>query len=136
MYNHILVPVALDHSERIEGAFKVASALLSEGGHITLARVFEDVPSYAQSYIPEGTLEAKRADALAALNEIALAHPDVREIKVLHGRPGTAILECVDDQQPDCIVIASHKPGLEDYFIGSTAARVVRHAKCCVHVMR
>ncbi len=36
----------------------------------------------------------------------------------------------------DCIVIGSHKPGLSDYLLGSTAARVVRHAPCAVHVYR
>jgi universal stress protein F len=33
-------------------------------------------------------------------------------------------------------VIASHRPGIQDYFLGSTASRVVRHANCTVHVMR
>ena len=32
--------------------------------------------------------------------------------------------------------IASHQPGLQDYFLGSTAAKVVRHATCSVLVMR
>ena len=36
----------------------------------------------------------------------------------------------------DCVVIASHRPGLQDYLLGSTAARVVRHAACSVHVLR
>ncbi|MBT8411941.1 MAG: universal stress protein, partial [Octadecabacter sp.] len=40
------------------------------------------------------------------------------------------------DNSIDCIIMASHQPGLEDYFLGSTAARVVRHAKCSVHVIR
>jgi len=36
----------------------------------------------------------------------------------------------------DLIVIASHRPGLKDYFLGSTAGRVVRHSPCAVHVIR
>ncbi|WP_170501927.1 universal stress protein, partial [Ruegeria atlantica] len=36
----------------------------------------------------------------------------------------------------DCIVLASHKPGMKDFFLGSTAALVVRHARCSVHVLR
>jgi len=36
----------------------------------------------------------------------------------------------------DLIIIASHRPGLQDYFLGSTAAKVVRHAKCSVLVIR
>jgi len=33
-------------------------------------------------------------------------------------------------------MIASHKPGMSDYFIGSTAARVVRHAQVSVLIDR
>ena len=36
----------------------------------------------------------------------------------------------------DLIVINSHKPGVEDYFLGSTASRVVRRAPCSVLVLR
>ena len=34
------------------------------------------------------------------------------------------------------IMIASHKPGMSDYFIGSTASRVVRHSPVSVLVSR
>jgi nucleotide-binding universal stress UspA family protein len=33
-------------------------------------------------------------------------------------------------------VIASHDPGFVDYFLGSVAARFVRHAHCSVLVAR
>ncbi|MBT8474881.1 MAG: universal stress protein, partial [Alphaproteobacteria bacterium] len=46
------------------------------------------------------------------------------------------ITEYADSHGCDCIIIMSHQPGLQDYFLGSTAARVVRHAHCAVHVMR
>jgi len=36
----------------------------------------------------------------------------------------------------DLIIVGSHKPGLQDYLLGSTAARVVRHAMCSVLVGR
>jgi len=46
------------------------------------------------------------------------------------------ILEMAKAKNVDLIVIASHKPGIADYLLGSVAAGVVRHAKCSVHVMR
>ncbi|MEP1610461.1 MAG: universal stress protein [Roseobacter sp.] len=46
------------------------------------------------------------------------------------------ILEDGGTHASDCIIISSHKPGFEDYFIGSIAARVVRQAKCGVHILR
>ncbi|MBT3764767.1 MAG: universal stress protein [Rhodospirillaceae bacterium] len=36
----------------------------------------------------------------------------------------------------DCTIVGSHKRELKDYFLGSTAARIVRHAPCSVHVLR
>ncbi len=51
--------------------------------------------------------------------------------------PVTAeILDCADELGADLIVIGSHRPGLKDYLLGSTAARVVRHAECPVYVDR
>jgi len=45
-------------------------------------------------------------------------------------------LQAAEDCDANLIMIASHKPGLRDYFIGSTAARVIRHAQCSVLVER
>ncbi|MEO9649334.1 MAG: universal stress protein [Roseobacter sp.] len=46
------------------------------------------------------------------------------------------VLEDGSTHASDCIVIPSHKLGFEDYSIGSIAARVVRQAKCGVHILR
>ena len=46
------------------------------------------------------------------------------------------VVDFAAEMKADCIVMGSHKPGLADYLLGSTAARVVRHAPCAVHVMR
>ena len=56
--------------------------------------------------------------------------------EITRGQAHHAIIEFAVKHGHDCIVIGSHKPGLVDYFIGSTAARVVRHAPCAVHVHR
>ncbi|MGJ8546033.1 MAG: universal stress protein [Sulfitobacter sp.] len=46
------------------------------------------------------------------------------------------ILSAADKHQPSLIVMAAHRPELRDYLIGPNAARVVRHAKCSVLVLR
>ena len=53
-----------------------------------------------------------------------------------HGSAGSAILEAAAEHGVDLVIIGSHKPGMADYFLGSTAGRVVRHAQCPVLVMR
>lgn len=136
MYKHILVPVVFDHGDHGKEALDIADHLLEDGGKITLLHVMEDVPAYAAAHIPEGIREHHRQDATNGLNALGNASTATTETAVIHGHSSTSILEYAKNHGSDCIVIASHKPGMQDYFIGSTAARVVRHAKCAVHIMR
>ncbi len=135
MYKNIIVPVALDHPPKASTALKTARALLSEGGKITLLSVMEPVSSYVVNYLPEGQLDKNRAEIEATLARDAAGAADI-ETKVITGHPGHSIVEFANENGADLIVIASHKPGLQDFFLGSTAARVVRYAKCAVHVLR
>ncbi len=73
--------------------------------------------------------------AKAMLEERTAAHPDVEGI-IVKGHSGRSIIDQATEMGADCIVLGSHKPGLIDYLLGSTAARVVRHAPCAVHVLR
>lgn len=135
MYKNILVPVAFDHDRDSNEALGIAQALAAEGATITALHVMEEIPAYVAQYLPEGRLEANRAELLTKLGG-NLA--DLKGIKpvVISGHPGHSIIEFAKDNGIDCIVVASHKPGIQDYFLGSTAARVVRHAACAVHVSR
>lgn len=134
MYKNILIPVAFGHEE--ERAIAVAKKLLATGGKITLLNVVEEIPAYVSPYLPAGTLEKNTAEALAGLEKIAAKSGADCSAIVTVGHPSQEILDHAGKHDAQCIVISSHKPGLEDYFLGSTAARIVRHAQCCVHVMR
>lgn len=57
-------------------------------------------------------------------------------IVVMSGKPGVAIAELAEQIGADLIIIGSHRPGVQDYFLGSTASRVVRRAPCAVLVTR
>ncbi len=135
MYKSILVPVALDHKHDTSEAIEVARRLRSEGGKITLLSVVEVIPGYVAGYLPEGQLEKNRAENEATLMAKA-GELDGVEAKVIVGHPGGSIVDYAKDHNVDLIVIASHKPGLQDFFLGSTAARVVRYSQCPVHVLR
>jgi nucleotide-binding universal stress UspA family protein len=67
--------------------------------------------------------------AAGSVSKTASAH-------VIHGSAGQAIVDYAEAHGADCIIVHSHKPELSDYLLGSTAARVVRHAPCSVHVIR
>lgn len=134
MYRNILVPVALDHERDVSTALAVARALAAEGGTVTALTVVEAVPSYILAEFPENLVERNR-DAAAEALKAEVGGADVRTVAVT-GHSARSILDYAEAHEVDCIVIASHRPGLQDFFLGSTAARVVRHATCSVHVVR
>lgn len=135
MYKNILVPIDVSHPERHEVAMKMARHLSDSGAKITTVAVVEPIPAYVgiSGMVPEFDSTVKEAitESLSSFAE----GQDVDKV-VLHGSPGTEIVEYAKEKDVDCIVIHSHKPGFGDFLLGSTAARVVRHAPCCVHVMR
>jgi nucleotide-binding universal stress UspA family protein len=135
MYRHVLVPIALDHGEGTQTAIAVARHLADAGGQITALTVLEPVPTFIANELPEGQIERTSIDVMSALREEMGEAVDIRPV-VIMGHPGRAIVDFAEENGVDCIVVASHKPGLADYFLGSTAARVVRHARCPVHVVR
>ena len=135
MYDHILVGVDLDHPETAVGALEIARRLSNDGGRITALYVLEALPSYATQYLPEDHMTSRITEFTAALSA-ELGDNEGVEPKVVFGHSGATIVDFAADNGVDCIVISSHKPGLQDFFLGSTAARVVRHAKCAVHVRR
>lgn len=135
MYDHILVPIALDHRPAVAEALKVARQLRSDGGRITALTVIEPISPYVAQYLPENQAQITHDAVEAELRE-ELAEADDIIAVVMPGHAGTDITDYARHNNVDCIVITSHRPGLQDYFLGSTAARVVRHAPCAVHVVR
>ncbi|WP_421855977.1 universal stress protein [Oricola sp.] len=55
---------------------------------------------------------------------------------VATGNAYEKILEVAKAAGVDLIIIGAHKPDFKDYLLGPNAARVVRHAKCSVYVVR
>jgi nucleotide-binding universal stress UspA family protein len=134
MYSKIVVALGLEHGPGYK-AMEVARQLLSKGGEITAIHVIEPLPGVVACYLPEGHEAEIKANAWEEMRKRIGSNEDT-EAKVLIGHPGRLIPDYAADIDADCIVIGSHKSELGDYLLGSTAARVVRHAKCPVHVLR
>jgi nucleotide-binding universal stress UspA family protein len=138
MYKNIIVAVDLAHGEAGKALLAKAGKLVDPGGTIRILHVLEDVPSYIAAELPRDLSDRRAAEAkveLKLLAEQASGGAKV-EVETRHGAAAGQILETADDTGADLIMIASHRPGLSDYFIGSTAARVVRHAQCSVLIAR
>ena len=135
MYDNILVPVVFDEGHDTEASVKVGLTLANEAAEFTVLHVMDAIPAYVSSQIPADVLARSHEDIDHHLSEWAGRLPGSMTALV-SGHPGNTIVDYADNHDIDCIVLASHKPGLENFFLGSTADRVVRHAKCSVHVIR
>ncbi len=136
MYSTILVPIDLADLDKGKATLDIAKKLGSAGCRIRLLNVVEDIPSYAAAELPSGLVEKSIDNARQALDDVASASPEPVEVDVRAGHAKTAILAAAEDCGADLIIIGSHRPGLQDYLLGSTAGRVVRHSTCSVLVVR
>ncbi|MEM7170583.1 MAG: universal stress protein [Pseudomonadota bacterium] len=134
MYENIVVALGLGHGHG-STSFDLARRLKSPGGKITAVHVLEPVPGFVKYYIPVDHADAAEKAAKEQMSKRIGDANDV-ELVTLSGNPGIALIEFAEASKADCIIVGSHKPELSDYLLGSTAARVVRHAPCSVHVLR
>ena len=136
MYKKIVVPIEMGQLEKGEKILAKARSLLDEGGQIVLVNVVETAPSYITIDLPIDFIDVSVKDADAKLAELAgKLGVDAKKI-VRTGAAAREIMEVADAEEADLIIIASHTPDMTNYFIGATADRVVRHAKCSVLVDR
>ena len=136
MYKTILVPIDLAHPEKGKPMIKVARQTGEKDASIMLVNVVESVSLFVAELLPEGALENAREHAAEELKAIANAAGIKPDYMVRSGSAHTAILDVAQAHEVDLIIVGSHKPGMQDYLLGSTAARIVRHAKCSVLIGR
>ena len=136
MFKNILVPIAMDHGDIRDKAVAVAKSLRAEGGSITLLHVLDDFPPWITAELPEGLSDRNRDEARRQLHEIAEGLGGNIKVSVVYGPAGRTIVSYSDENEFECVVLASHRPELSDYLLGSTAATVARHANASVMVVR
>lgn len=135
MYKHVLIPIALDHEGIAAVKIEAARRLLAEDGKITLLTVLEEIPGFVAEFVeskPENHLTARIKEKLA---KIAGDAKDIAT-EVVAGKPGLKVAEYAKQNNVDLIIVGSHKPGVQDYLLGSTASRISRRAPCSVFILR
>lgn len=140
MFKNFLVAVDLEHDTHIDGLLRVASDMANaQGAKVHLLHVIRAAPAVVSQFLPKSyetmaseTIE-KDLTALAAKVDLAGGAP---AISVRFGDVYQEILAYANKIGADLIIVASHKPNVGDYLLGTTAARVVRHATCSVFVVR
>jgi nucleotide-binding universal stress UspA family protein len=134
--------VGLDASSRAAGVLATATDLARRtGGKLILFRavgVPHEIPAEAYSMTPAALAELLEREAKRYLDKVAAELPagTVLETAVGIGTPWQAICTAADHHKVDLIVIGSHGYSGLDRLIGTTAGKVVNHAKGSVLVVR
>ena len=139
MTKSILVPIDVSTDDAGASAIAIAKDLAKlQDGRLILLNVVEQFTGYTSAFLPDDFYERAGKEAKSALQEIAQKHgiSGATDLVVREGTPATEILSHAKEIKADVIVIPSHDPELADFFLGSVAARVVRHAHCSVMVVR
>jgi len=139
-FQRVLVPV--DFSELAETVLQYGVELTAPEGKTVLLHVLEPLPLHFESafygFVNTEGLERIRNNAHRLLADAAARYPDRDfETELKEGKPGPLILEAAQRHNAELIVLGTHgRGGIEDWFIGSVAARVVRKARCPVLTVR
>ena len=97
--------------------------------------------SMVGSFFDEGHHDKMIEEATQKLNQKvtevlgADVNAKVRHM-VVFGKTYQEVLHAAEEAQSSVIVVGAHKPDLAEYLLGPNAARIVRHSKCSVYVVR
>lgn len=135
------VLLAVDLNAPAQNAATLAAALgLLDGGTLHAVSVMPDfgLPSVGAYFRQDFEKEALAAFGRSLAEWVEGNVPADVSVRphVLHGTIYDEILRAAERVSADVIVIGAHRPELSDYLLGPNAARVVRHARCSVYVVR
>ncbi len=136
MFKTVLLPVDVAHLDEGQKTLDLALSMATPDAAIILLYVMEDIPNWTDLDLPPDFKENSMQTARKALESIAETTDREIQVEVRTGHAYSTILKEADAMKVDLIILASHKPGLKEYFIGSNTSKVVNHANCSVVVLR
>ena len=141
MYENILFSVDLEHVAEAEKALKIAIDEASRSNAkltvMTVAPGF-GMPIVA-SFFDEHAVKNALKEVARHLKQYVddnIPQDIQTQAIVVEGNPAELILKQAKSDDIDLIVIASHNSQVENLLLGSCAAKVVRHARCNVTVVK
>jgi nucleotide-binding universal stress UspA family protein len=141
MFQRILVPIDVSDPDVAAKAVEDATTLAkSYGSQLRLIAVVNPMVAVSpMEYIPQVTFDAlgefERTEIAKIAATIDLPKNRISS-EVRDGGTYAEVLAAAEDWKADLIVIGAHKRSMATYLLGSTAAAIVRHAKCAVLVLR
>lgn len=142
MFKKILYPIDLEETECALGPLaQVVDQVVANDAELYLIYVLPSLSNpLVASYFPANAREELTAKAKASMESFIDDNiPNAIRVTsvVTEGTPYEEILREAQELKVDLIMISSHnREGLERWLLGSTTAKVVRHAHCSVMVLR
>ena len=141
MYKNILLTVDLTEESSWKKALPTAVETCQCAG--ATLHVLSVVPDFGMTvvaqFFPEDYENKTVEEARKELEKLCAGGvPDGVTVKpiVAYGTIYEQIISVAERIEADLIVMAAHRPALEDYLLGPNAARVVRPSNCSVLVVR
>jgi nucleotide-binding universal stress UspA family protein len=141
MYKNILLAVDIANIEQDKKAVDTVVEYARNFG--AQLHVLTVVPDFGMSivggFFPADHEKKAVAKANADLHAFTakVIPPEIKHRHIVdHGVIYRIILHYARETNCDLVVMSSGRPDLEDYLLGPNAARVVRHARCSVLVVR
>lgn len=140
MFNEVLCAIDLGDEHSWKKALPKAIEMRGDSGSLHVLTVVPEfglsmISQYFPDNFEESTLAATK-DALRAFIDKNVPKNVPSRAIVAQGSVYKQILRIADEIACDAIVMAAGKPSLSQYVLGPNAAQVVRHATCCVLVVR
>ena len=141
MYKSILVPVDLTQKSSWKKVMPVAVELAqSHGSDLHILTVIPDfgmalVGSFFPADYAKNSMAAAVQELAAFVKKRVPAGISVTS-DVKQGTIYKEIMRTADKLDISLIILSSHRPETKDYLLGPNAARVVRHSKQSVFVVR
>lgn len=143
MTSYVLCAVDVSNGDDdIKVIQKAAQLATLEGAQLDVVAVVPDFGmSQVGAFFGKDHHDEMMSDAKNNLNALVTKALDTEQNeKIRHviatGRAYEEVLGLAKKTGASLIVVGAHKADLADYLLGPNAARVVRHAKCSVYVVR
>ena len=141
MFDHVLLPIDLNHPESWEKALPMALKLCGSSGTLHILGIVHDLgAAMVASFLPkdfEQKALAEMKEKLETFKEKQVPAGAKVEVHVEHGHVPEHLLTAAARLGADLIVMASHKPNdLRSLLVGSYADKVVHHSPIPVLVVR
>jgi nucleotide-binding universal stress UspA family protein len=137
MFRRIMAPVDLAHLDRIARAVDVTvDEARHHGAHVDFVMVTAATPG-PLGHSPDEVrqkLEAfvaaqREAHGIDATAHLVISHDPTTDVD-------DALLKAVRDTDADLVIMASHKPGLAEYFWPSNGGKLASHSGVSVLLVR